>query len=106
MSDHGVTATEILDEMDRQDEQWGEDRDHPIWSSDDPTARRGYGLPDADTARYMLEDAFRNGEGCWADILYEEVVEVFEATDDSELREELIQVAAVCAQMVEAIDRK
>ena len=39
-----------------------------------------------------------------ADILAEEVAEVYAESDPDRLRAELIQVAAVCVQWIEAID--
>ncbi|TIH26025.1 NUDIX hydrolase, partial [Subtercola vilae] len=42
----------------------------------------------------------------WQDILLEEVFEAFAESDTSKLRTELIQVAAVAQQWVEAIDRR
>lgn len=51
---------------------------------------------------------FRTAEGkvTWRDILEEEVAEAFAETDPALLRTELIQVAAVAASWVAAIDRR
>jgi len=46
------------------------------------------------------------GRVSWADILLEEVFEALAEDDPAALRVELIQVAAVAVQWVEAIDRK
>jgi hypothetical protein len=42
----------------------------------------------------------------WLDVLLEEVLEAFAESDRGRLRAELIQVAAVAVQWVEAIDRR
>lgn len=46
------------------------------------------------------------GAGNWRDILDEEVCEAFAETDPARVREELVQVAAVCAAWIEDIDRR
>lgn len=42
----------------------------------------------------------------WSNIILEEVFEALEQSDPAKLREELVQVAAVAAKWVEAIDRR
>lgn len=42
----------------------------------------------------------------WRAILAEEVAEAFAETDHERLREELVQVAAVAVQWIEALDRR
>ena len=42
----------------------------------------------------------------WLHILDEEVAEVFAEADPQKLRAELVQVAAVCVQWIECLDRK
>ena len=69
-------CNEVIEERDRQDEKWGADRD--------------------------------NSPGLWITILGEEFGEVCRAVlerDRKNLREELIQVAAVALAMAEDLDR-
>lgn len=61
---------------------------------------------DEDTAKRICEKAFREGKGSWAHILFEEFCEVMCAKTVGDMREELIQLAAVATQWVEAIDRR
>ena len=46
------------------------------------------------------------GRLTWRAILAEEVAEAFAETDQDRLREELVQVAAVAVQWIEALDRR
>lgn len=89
---------EIEDERDRQDAKWGE-QNHP-----DGTSPVKFG-PIAEHYRDECDRNHKVGFGTWLDILLEEVYEAA-ASSGSELREELIQVAAVAAAWVEAIDRR
>jgi hypothetical protein len=96
----GVLA-EIAAERLRQNAKWGE-QNHL-----DGTGRPG----DAETAVLDRAKCKANGPDGpdvdnWRDILQEEVSEAFAETDPELLRVELIQVAAVAAQWVEAIDRR
>lgn len=90
---------EVYDERVAQETKWGE-QNHPD----------GTGLPEdrqhADMARHLCEVAFASGNGSWRHILAEEVCEAFAESDPARLREELVQVAAVAAAWVEAIDRR
>ena len=88
----------IKSEVSRQVDLWGE-QNHPD----------GTGLPgDSDRAerfKTLMKVLASSGQLTWRDILYEEVLEVFDATDAQDLRIELIQVAAVAVSWVKAIDR-
>lgn len=46
------------------------------------------------------------GQLTWRAILAEEVAEAFAEVDHDRLREELVQVAAVAVQWIEALDRR
>ncbi|MBG0830546.1 hypothetical protein HS041_22550 [Planomonospora sp. ID67723] len=48
----------------------------------------------------------QDGRTAWDGILLEEVYEALTETDPAKLREELIQVAAVCCTWIEALDRR
>jgi hypothetical protein len=105
--------TEIIEERARQDIKWGE-QNHPNGTGPD-----GLLLDDVTDHRHGIRrfKALRNdaivqtdlratdGTLTFADILLEEVFEALAEKDPAKLRAELIQVAAVAAQWVEAIDR-
>lgn len=92
-------AEEVLAEVDRQYEMWGE-QNHP-----DGTALAGDDQLAEDVKRFNAE-MVRTGNLAWRDILWEEVREAFAEEDREPLREELIQVAAVALSWVNAIDRR
>ena len=92
---------EIELECDSQDAKWGI-QDHPdytymfldVLSLDDRVARKA------------CEDAFLIGYGSWTHIVLEELAEAVSAEDGTDMREELIQLAAVIVQWIHAIDRR
>lgn len=90
---------EVLQERYRQNVKWGE-QNHP-----DGTGGRLLQLIAA-TARTDCQIAAHDGELTWRHILREEVQEAFAEEDETALRAELIQVAAVAEQWVEALDRR
>ncbi len=93
---------EVLQERFAQDVKWGE-QNHPNGTGPElPPPFRGA----ANQARELCQLADRMGTVTWRHILMEEVGEALEAPDDDELREELKQIAAVCAAWMEAIDRR
>ena len=108
------TATEavlahVLDERRRQDVKWGE-QNHSDGTG--PDIRWQPGIQSTATAA-VLADEFRRrcqanspGEDTWRDILLEEVAEALAENDPAKLRAELVQVAAVAVQWIEAIDRR
>lgn len=95
----GNILHEIGDERGRQDRKWGE-QNHP----------NGTGGPGRDAlARHFRDrcnNATKEGRLTWQHILAEEVYEAFAESDPVRLRAELIQVAAVAAAWIEAIDRR
>lgn len=100
---------ETMKEQMRQKERWGE-QSHPDWTpngvsicSTMPIIAKA--MVDAKAAG-RLTDALS-----WWDILYEEVMEAYEVVQGSgydalQLREELIQIAAVCCSWVDDLDKK
>ena len=60
----------------------------------------------AHRARNRCQEAFALGRGTWRHILEEEFCEALCAESDENLRDELIQVAAVAVAWVESIDRR
>ena len=97
---------EVAQERARQDAKWGE-QNHP-----DGTARPWpaiFRLSFADCAqiaRLQVDHEAKIGTSNYTSILLEEVFEALAETDPAKLREELIQIAAVCVQWVQAIDRR
>lgn len=93
---------QIADERARQDAKWGE-QNHP-----DGTGQAFIPLASLirDQARTKCDAEHRAGEGTWEQILAEEFWEAVAEEDPAGLRDELIQVAAVAAAWVEAIDRR
>lgn len=97
-----ATARAIIDvaeERFRQDAKWGQ-QNHPD----------GTGTPgdeyQALRARAVCESAFAAGDGTWRHILTEEFREAMAEDNVANLREELVQLAAVAVAWVEAIDRR
>lgn len=95
-------VTEIADERLNQEEEWGQ-QDHPS-SYDLNSVREAKRHAD----RYKAVNAARVAEGklTWDGILLEEVYEALAETSNERRRAELVQVAAVCAAEIEAIDRR
>jgi hypothetical protein len=89
----------IARERDRQDVKWGE-QNHPNGT--------GGGLAEelARQHRGACQRAADEGRTTWRLILLEEVYEALAEGDPALLRKELIQVAAVAVQWIEAIDRR
>lgn len=94
-----AVCREVVQERVRQDELWGE-QNHPDGtglSTDKASATR---------AKLICDRLADQGLVAWRDILHEEVSEAFAETDPAKLRAELIQVAAVAVNWIEAIDRR
>lgn len=93
---------EVLGERGRQHRKFGDQSHVP-----DGTALWGKGNRSmATAARAATERASEDGDLTWAHILTEEYWEAMAESDPAKLRDELIQVAAVAAAWVEAIDRR
>lgn len=92
---------EIRDERDRQDTKWGE-QNHPDGTGGEFFKKR------ADAARRNCQLAAADPDigPQWVLILLEEAYEAAAESDPAKLRAELIQVAAVAQQWIEAIDRR
>lgn len=98
------TPTEVvLDDIDRertrQNEKWGE-QNHPNGTGGPVAIER------ADYVRRQTDRNAERGKLTWKDILEEETAEAFAEDDPVKLREELVQVAAVAAGWIEALDRR
>lgn len=109
---HSVIA-EVAEERERQNAKWGE-QNHPNGTGPDgllldDVADHRHGIRRFETLRNdaIVQTDIRATDGTvtFADILLEEVFEALAEEDPAKLRTELIQVAAVATQWVEAIDR-
>lgn len=102
LEDHHKKTLEVLaevaDERLRQHAKWGEQN----WADGTGDIFGGY----ATDFRKVCSDAAMRGAVTFRDILIEEVFEAFAETDPVRLRAELLQVAAVAVQWIEAIDRR
>lgn len=89
---------DIVEERARQDAKWGE-QNHPDgtnWS---------YEI-EAEHFKALCDREAEAGKVTWRHILLEEVYEALAEENPAMLRDELVQVAAVAAAWVEAIDRR
>jgi hypothetical protein len=94
-----AVLADVAAERARQDTRWGQ-QDHPHGTGD--IAMRMQAL----SYREGCKRHFADGIGTWRDILLEEVYEAMAEADPRALRAELVQVAAVATQWIEAIDRE
>jgi hypothetical protein len=90
---------QVAAEREVQEETWGQ-QDHPNGTD---TALWG---ELADNAKAVNDTRSLVGKITWASILQEEVYEALAEEDPLPLRAELLQVAAVCVNWIEAIDRR
>lgn len=101
---------EIKQERFEQDAKWGE-QNHPILDPvliDRDALRmcQEYEIPSENRARQNVEVLSKRGDLTYMHILIEELSESASCgTDTKQLREELIQSAAVLVAMIESLDR-
>lgn len=102
--------TEITNERKRQDAKWGE-QNHPILDAGfiarhPDRIAAFYEIPTERRAKHMCEASADVDQCTWLHILIEEVSEVascgYRITD---MRKELVQVAAVTVAMIASLDR-
>lgn len=108
---------EVACERGRQYEKWGTQA-HPdvdVWISGLPAvqarryAAQFYGVPTADAAKAETDAAARAGQCSWSHIAVEELCELLDAAavgDLAGVRTEALQLAAVCVQWVQDVDRR
>jgi len=114
MSENTTTVSaleEVAAERERQNAKWGE-QNHPngaaagnVFFAAVMGRNKTYGNIEK-YAKQTTDEHAAAGVVTFADILLEEVFEALAEEDPAKLRAELIQVAAVATQWVEAIDRK
>lgn len=102
---------EVSHERGRQINKHGDQSHLPDGTGDDRHLLRDVERPTYGTLAYKARshtDARSESKGdgsvTFADVLLEEVFEAVAESDEIALRKELIQVAAVCVQWVQAID--
>jgi 8-oxo-dGTP pyrophosphatase MutT (NUDIX family) len=88
----------IAGERQAQDARWG--------IQEFPDGTSAALAPAAELAKEQVGRAYQAGGLTWREILAEEVAEAFAETDPELLRAELVQVAAVAAKWIQAIDRR
>lgn len=103
MSLSNAMTTEALEdvrkEVERQEGKWGE-QNHP-----DGTSKEKYGWM-MELAKLHCNKLHQEQKTDWAAVLFEEFYEALAEENSSDLRTELIQVAAVAVSWVKALDRK
>lgn len=101
---------EIIAERARQDAKWGEQNWPSVGTYCDARApeiaAEVFEIPTEAQAKFMCQQATASGELTFAHIAIEELCEAVAAPDDVARRAELVQLAAVCVQWIEAIDRR
>lgn len=91
--------SDVIYERQRQHARWGR-QSHP-----DGTGGMSAVLA-REAAQRECDDLTVSGLLTWRAILAEEVAEAFAEVDQDRLREELVQIAAVAVQWIEALDRR
>ena len=112
---------EILQERHRQNEKWGEQNhpdlrpglakylNTPDGELDVVEVAEYYGVPTAFEAKALTDTTAAEGNASWVAIAVEELAEAVEAAalgHQIALRTEVVQLAAVCVQWAQAIDRR
>ena len=112
LSERDLILGEVGIERTAQDAQWGEQNHSsgtgpttpPLWRSRLNAAMTAREL--AEQATSSCDSAADRGDLTWTDILLEETFEALAENEGDNLREELIQVAAVAVAWIECIDRR
>lgn len=109
----GVFA-EIASERKRQDAKWGV-QNHPsvdavlegrVGGCSPDRMCEHYEIPSEARAKFMCQNAALHGECTFTHIAVEELSEAVSAENDIDRRVELVQLAAVIVQWIQAIDRR
>ena len=96
----GQFIADVLAELKRQDDKWGDQRTYPDGTGGLYWARL------ASDAKRVTDAAMKHGDVTWRDVLIEEVMEAIAEDDLERLSAELIQVAAVAIQWRLALARR
>lgn len=102
----------VFNERKRQEEKWGP-TSYPFFSVPGTqeinplNVQLHLGIPSAQQARDLMEEALKKGKLSYSHILLEELAEAMEETHDlNKLEEELIQVTAVLVASIEDLQKK
>lgn len=105
MSIRDNVFADIVAERERQETKWGE-QNHPSTGGTFPASwREQYGV-DAEKWKSINDERVHYKQLGWDGILLEEVLEALAEEDPERIREELVQVAAVCVNWLECLDRR
>jgi hypothetical protein len=97
--------TEVFGERARQNEKWGE-QNHENLIDGTPGDGGANGRRYYKGLERQIKATLDEGPADWTLILMEEVYKAVSEESDERIREELVQVAAVAVQWIEAIDRR
>ena len=107
-----TVLSEVASERAKQDEKWGE-QNHPDLYPGSHNYTYYAGVADYWKRKNEERVAVENAKGvpsdrnaAWDGVLLEEVFEALAESDPAKRRAELVQVAAVAVNMIEAIDRR
>ena|ERR1700748_1699925 len=97
---------EISAERLKQDVKWGEQNLPSVVPGLTPKElSERYEIPTEERGKKIYDHYASTGEQTFTDIAVEELTEVVGALNEKDRREELVQLAAVIVQWIEAIDR-
>lgn len=94
---------QILFERERQEAKWGQ-QNYPI-VLDFKNSLDAYGIINEELAKEFCENAVKNKELTWGNIIIEELSEAIHAKTKEEQRKELVETAACCVAAIESLDR-
>jgi precorrin-6B methylase 2 len=101
-NEHLSISQDILREVSRNLYRWGMQQHPDIYIG----GSTQYGCPDNNVARAACERAAKEGRITWAHILVEEVAEALDTQSPADLRDELVQVAAVALDWIRDLDQR
>lgn len=102
---------EVIAERARQFARYGTNDDLPDGTGPETRWLGPYSGDSAEVVEQRLRDDYEDfeeavGKPTWLHLIREEVAESFKESDPARLREELIQVAALCVSWVETLDTR
>jgi hypothetical protein len=112
-SDRAMVLLAVMEELSRQDAQWGP-QDHPsvdpilvATKRDAQRMTEEYEIPSEARAKFLCAAAAKNGMMTWGHIAVEELSESISAfANEEELLVEVVQLAAVCINWAQCVRRR
>ena len=106
-----TVALDVIAERARQFSRYGSNDDLPDGSGPETRWLGPYSADSAEVVERTLRNDYEEfeeevGKPTWVHLIREEVAEAFAESDPERLREELIQVAALCVSWVETLDTR